>query len=1097
LQVRFRYQIVRWSLTLGRYAVYMSVEGVNAHPIDRAQSCIGEQPLLAADLALIALGTTKGYRSEPETQHYLEVLARAVVGASSCPEPGSGDPVKAMFEHGRCDSLACASLLRLLVLDEDVFVEERVRPAIALFDRVLAARLYKSIGLTARSQAFDKRARLRNAVDEHERAIQAHVDSLGSLAALAPFRQQLSSLFKDQLSQLVLRPFLPRVTIQTLNEVLGAVQAVTDAGDDEILERAETALARCGELSAGAAETGTSYARSLVGALSGTLQDLVRTEVRARGLADPASITVLAQAKAYPLAHVGSSVILRLDIVNDGPGHARDVELTIEGHQAIDFEDTSRSLGIVAPGRRRLNVLGQVNEASTSEVVLARVSWRDPDGSVREHERLIDLLSQKSTIDWDLLEYEDPYPLEAVTEAERFVGRDSVLRDLAKVLFAASPGNARIQGQKRVGKTSVANALAARVEFLRPGVYTFISLQSGDFNANTAEETVERLGQMIAEQVVLSDPRLSGILRPDFGSGLSPLTEVFARASATAPERRFVVVLDEFDAMPHPELYQHGPIGTAFFQTLRSLGSKRNVAFILIGGERMRFVISTHGQALNRFQLVPVDYFDDEHYQDYIQLLRTPVDGWVDIEDGAVRALHAATAGNPWLTKSIARELFDHHRANRDAVVTSDDMKDAIATAIPRLSATSFQHFWDDAIQGDEADQQLVSVMRRKILLAIATCIRARTPLTEEAVTRAARRYDVDVNSAVDVLRGFRERSILFAGSDGTLTFRIPLFGQWLENEGVREIVVTMGDDDSLIRRQRAEEASRPRAQELEELAKRWRSYGGQLLDAERAKRWLQQFGQPRDQRLMLRLLQSLRFYNHNDVRERLRNMHEYVIRDLAASGHEYRRTGQQRSRDDLLICGLEGGGSGAGHLVKPYRDENRIYAECAVDAAAVPQALVAGAGNVAAVVVLEDFVATGATAQDRLKQLHRLWTAEAPWPAGVAIYLVAVCGFDAAVERVRGGVDTTDFPIHVHVADHLDQRDRCFGPESIVFPEEADRERARAIAYELGASLEPKHPLGYEDSQALVCFEARCPNNTLPILWKNGPSWEALFPRL
>ena len=56
------------------------------------------------------------------------------------------------------------------------------------------------------------------------------------------------------------------------------------------------------------------------------------------------------------------------------------------------------------------------------------------------------------------------------------------------------------------------------------------------------------------------------------------------------------------------------------------------------------------------------------------------------------------------------------------------------------------------------------------------------------------------------------ERSISVAKGDGTPQFRVPLFARWLVDEGVREIVVTMGDDDALIRRQRAEEAARPKS---------------------------------------------------------------------------------------------------------------------------------------------------------------------------------------------------------------------------------------------------------------------------------------------
>jgi len=423
-------------------------------------------------------------------------------------------------------------------------------------------------------------------------------------------------------------------------------------------------------------------------------------------------------------------------------------------------------------------------------------------------------------------------------------------------------------------------------------------------------------------------------------------------------------------------------------------------------------------------------------------------------------------------------------------------MVDAISAAIPHLGATSFQHFWDDAIQGGVEEQRHVSLVRRKVLLAIASCLRDRAPLTDDAVVRAARRYELDGPNALDVLHGFCERSILLAGGDGTLNFRLPLFARWLADEGVREIVVTMGDDDALIRRQRVEEAARPKSAELAELANRWRTYGGRLIDAATVKAWLQQFGHPREQRLMLRLLQGLRYYTHEDVRERLRRLHGFVVRELAAAGHKYRFTGQKRHRDDILVCGLEGGGSGAGHLVKPYRDENAIYKDRVVDAAGVREAIAAADGKVRAAVVIEDFIGTGGTAHGRLKELSSLWTADKPWPSDIPVYLLAVCGFDKGIRRVQRAVDALALPLTVHVADELGDADRAFHEASTVFSDEAERERAREIAYERGVTLEPKHPLGHEGSQALVCFEARCPNNTLPVLYKSGPNWDALFPR-
>ncbi len=634
------------------------------------------------------------------------------------------------------------------------------------------------------------------------------------------------------------------------------------------------------------------------------------------------------------------------------------------------------------------------------------------------------------------------------------------------------------------------------VNDMRPGQFHFVVLQSGDFGANSPEETVRRLGERIAADVLESDQRYSEIRPPEFSSGLSPLTEVFARIAQLTPEKRFVLVIDEFDAMEHPELYQPGPVASPFFQTLQSLGTKRNVGVLLVGGERMRFVVSTHGLALNKFVEVAVDYFNGDQNGDFADLVRVPVRDWLIIDDEAVEVLHRQTAGNPWITHLVAREMFERHRLTRDGHVTLCDMQDAVEAAIPRLSATSFQHFWDDAIQAEGDEKTYVSLMRRRVLLAIAQCLRARSSLTEENICAEARSLAVDEPAARDVIRGFKDRRIVVSGEDGIVAFRVPLFARWLADVGVREIITSMGDDDALIQRQRREEEERPKASELEALAERWRTYAGEVISPNRIARWLEQFGPPGDQRLMLKLLQRLRYYRADYLRERLRQLHEFVIRDLAANGYAYTFKGKERVRSDLVVCGLEGGGSGAGHLVKPYRDENGIFSQRAVDSAHVRNVLRDTSGSTKAVIILEDFIATGKTAERRLEALHSEWTKESAWPAEVEVYVMAACGFEDGLERVRAASARLGWTGRVNAADVLDDGDRCFSEESRIFPDMGDRERARKIAWEQGVKLDKKQPLGYEESQAAVCFEARCPNNSLAILWGESEDWTPLFRR-
>lgn len=67
-----------------------------------------------------------------------------------------------------------------------------------------------------------------------------------------------------------------------------------------------------------------------------------------------------------------------------------------------------------------------------------------------------------------------------------------------------------------------------------------------------------------------------------------------------SPQKRFIIILDEFDEI-HPEMYRSGPLAETFFANLRTLAARKNLAFILVGGEKMPFIIGAQGDQLNKF----------------------------------------------------------------------------------------------------------------------------------------------------------------------------------------------------------------------------------------------------------------------------------------------------------------------------------------------------------------------------------------------------------------------------------------------------------------------------------------------------------------
>src|SRR4051794_37943485 len=172
---------------------------------------------------------------------------------------------------------------------------------------------------------------------------------------------------------------------------------------------------------------------------------------------------------------------------------------------------------------------------------------------------------------------------------------------------------------------------------------------------------------------MLADRRLQNLQKPIFKGALSPLSDFVDEVAALAPALKIIMILDEFDNVPL-DLYRRGQTGEAFFSTIRSLSHKGNIGVILVGGERMRYVFDCQGQALNKFQMIRVDYFDrSKHCADFEDLVTRPTKHCLQFGDSALVNIYAEAAGNPYYTMLICRSLFNLMVERRDAYVTEKE----------------------------------------------------------------------------------------------------------------------------------------------------------------------------------------------------------------------------------------------------------------------------------------------------------------------------------------------------------------------------------------------------------------------------------------
>jgi hypothetical protein len=175
---------------------------------------------------------------------------------------------------------------------------------------------------------------------------------------------------------------------------------------------------------------------------------------------------------------------------------------------------------------------------------------------------------------------------------------------------------------------------------------------------------------------------------------------------------------------------------------------------------------------------------------------------------------------------------------------------------------------------------------------------------------------------------------------------------------------------------------------------------------------------------------------------------------------------------------------------------ENRIILRNAIGHDELAARLQRKAEDTRGVVIIDDIIGTGATAIESLTELDSN-VGEVLRSSGTTVFLIAVCGFQEAIEKVEAHLKQHGIPIELHVCDVLSESDRAFSTTSRAFSTERDLVRAKEIAHAKGQELERKWPLGYGDSQGLVVFFEACPNNTLPFLWKGSKEWRSLFPRL
>ena len=779
--------------------------------------------------------------------------------------------------------------------------------AATLFDRAFEGDLYGSLNIDGRRQTFEKILVLA----EHTRSVIESADALvgdiRDLDRLASLQQNLQKLVNHKDSKPILMPLLPRSLANRarIASLFRDVSNYVENAPGDPIARRDDAVSACDDYENEANDFGTEDGRRILGGLARRLRSAVRTHFESLEAAKPPRLSFFPIDKKYPLEQCDAQIAFKIRIENFGPGHARDLRLDeVSSDPCLRLQTTASVLGTLqAESSFVLDITGTVVSPSTDVNLLAIFSWSRLGDRIDEICEF-QIKAQRADVDWGSVELQEPYSLEPITSGEDLIGRKAELRRLLRRANSSAVGSAFIFGQKRVGKTSLANAVAERLKSSLDVDWIVIEKGTGDYIGTDAASTLKALGNVLVQEMKQRIPGIAAIPTPDFSGGLAPLSsfvdEFLRRNSA-----KLLFVLDEFDDLPI-ELLRRTPVGTSLFQPIRQISSKRGCGFLLIGGEIMQQIITSHGDRLNKFDATQLDYFDkSSDWGDFAELIRKPVQNWLTISNSALAVLFECSAGNPYFAKLLASQLAADMVSQRSSDASEADMTDAIGNSLKStVGASSFAHFWIDGILQDADDAEARRMLRRSVLIAVGLALRDRDAVDPEVILAEFKKSAAPNWGEVhfqQALQDFIRRGILVQGDKGALSAKIPLFKSWLTDKGVGALLADFGEQDYLSKRLEIEENERVNDEEVLAVSENLGHFQGRRVEPFAIRRWLSQFDTPSDQRLMFRVLSNVRIYDEDVMRSKMREAFGIVARDMYT-----KLVPRARVRRDILVSHLD-----------------------------------------------------------------------------------------------------------------------------------------------------------------------------------------------
>jgi tetratricopeptide (TPR) repeat protein len=275
-----------------------------------------------------------------------------------------------------------------------------------------------------------------------------------------------------------------------------------------------------------------------------------------------------------------------------------------------------------------------------------------------------------------------------VGNSPAFVGRDDVLQKVLRVVREPSQNAIVLYGQRRIGKTSVLQEMAARLP--KEGAYHPILFDLQDKAGWALGRVLGNLAHQMSRILELAIPDLGS--EPEITFRQVWLPHVL---NTLPTDTSLVLLFDEFDVLANPESEQ---AAAAFFPYLRDLlntNPKRLNCVFVIG----RNIDDLTSIALSLFRDIPAQHVSRLNDAETIKLIRLSETNkslnWSNGE--AIEKIWQLTSGHPFLTQALCSDIWDrlyHKNPDEPPTVTSKDVEEAIPDTLSYRRNT-LEWLWD------------------------------------------------------------------------------------------------------------------------------------------------------------------------------------------------------------------------------------------------------------------------------------------------------------------------------------------------------------------------------------------------------------------